>query len=873
MTGIIHPYLYEIDAASLENRKVVRYSMPAGVYNAIKEAQGGVADHAMAFSGLQAVLGWAAPSVDLVGISGPSRIAQKTLMLTAIDPAKSSDEIRREIEVAVSIWLGIVVPEKATEITAMLTDGRSARGAACVEQTIRAALTWNGACACPADFALFDLISLVAARALEDQVLNRETPNEGKLVLSGAQQSLYFGKSLQRYEPSRVDRKRGTGWWTELFNVAAVSTPESRNLRVAINVGTRNFGEIHEARLGRHRARYMDVFVPANPALAPGSGRIRCVELATTRRDWWNAGRGEKGRESPDRRVLKTILGMSGLDFDEAALGLKPLVGESIGLYPRFGTVHGDQWAPGGTGVSHPEREEYLAFLDEHLGASGFTRVRMERVTKRGPKSLVTPLGDEPADLQAALSRRFGNAGATMSLLQSRPNGAKLFDDAIQAVLGEPRSISDSTWTFGDGFSLCVRHGPAGPFAQLLDAIDETKVVNTPKHLQYKVKDAIRDERDTVARENMVAYLDNAFQTLPPAWMGLVEMNEALAEDGERDPYLLAYQTIAKKGGVAQVKLFNPEGDQELDSLDGEDSAVGSDSFAYQNSILDLFRSAGVSPVQDQQIRLSAWWVINLNDRAGDRQAGAKGGFCTPLYIECDNGSISVCLMGRDDEPVRCTYSEAIRLIATGNVANLKFVKSEEQSTRIAQFLAQATPRDGRRTVLFVEATNIRAAVPGFRNSGQFAFDRLQLGNVGGAAPVREILPSDGLSIVRITDESAKAPCYWVEQNTQGTTTGIFREPSATRTYWISRGLPTPLQISARQANKKSRHDQGAGQYKHRRFPSLSEVTVVVKSEDESVWDLVALTRAMMQCHIATDEKTILPFPLHEGALLAGAAR
>lgn len=178
MTGIIHPYLYEIDAASLENRKVVRYSMPAGVYNAIKEAQGVLADHAMAFSGLQAVLGWAAPSVDLVGISGPSRIAQKTLMLTAIDPAKSSDEIRREIEVAVSIWLGIVVPEKATEITAMLTDGRSARGAACVEQTIRAALTWNGACACPADFALFDLISLVAARALEGQVLNRETPNE-----------------------------------------------------------------------------------------------------------------------------------------------------------------------------------------------------------------------------------------------------------------------------------------------------------------------------------------------------------------------------------------------------------------------------------------------------------------------------------------------------------------------------------------------------------------------------------------------------------------------------------------------------------------------------------------------------------------------
>ena len=787
MSGIVHPYLYEIDGAQLENRTVTRYSMALSVYNAIKEAQGISSERAMAFSGIQAVLGWAAPSVDLVAIAAPSYNAPKTLTLAAIDPVKSSDEIRREIEVALSIWLGIILPEKATEISAMLTDGRGAKETICVEKPIRAALRWNGACASPADFALFDLISLVAARALEGHVLNRETPDEGKLVLSGAQRSLYFGKSLQRYAPSRVDRKVGAGWWTELFNVAAVSTPESRNLRVAVNIGIRNFGEIHEARLGRHRARYMDVFVPANEALAPGTGRIRCVELATRRRDWWNAKQGKMEWESPDRRVLKTILGMSGLDFDEETLGLKPLAGESIGLYPRFGTVHGDQWAPGGTGVSHPEREEYLAFLDEHLGASGFTRVRMERITKRGPREkLVTPLGGKPKDLQAALSRRFSDVGATLSLLQARPNGGKLFNDAIRGVFGEPRGISEDTWAFEDGFSLNVRHATAGPFAQLLNDIDEAKAAKVPKHLQYKVKNAIRDERDKLARERLSAYLDNVFHSFPPGWMGLVEMNEALAEDGERDPYLLVYQTISKKNGVSQVRLFNPESDSLLDASDVEEL------FAYQNSILDLFRSAGVSPVQHQQVRLAAWWVVNLNDRAGERQAGAKGGFCTPLYIECDNGVISVCLMGRDDQPVRCSYSEAIRLIATGAVANLKFKKADEQVTRIEQFFALATPRDKRRTVLFVEATNIRTAVPAFKNSGQFAFDCLRLGNVGGAAPVREILPSDGLSIVRITDESAKAPCYWVEKNVQGTTAGIFHEPSATRTYWVSRGLPTP---------------------------------------------------------------------------------
>ncbi|WP_083833917.1 RNaseH domain-containing protein [Azospira oryzae] len=874
MSGIIHPYLYEIDASLLENRTIVRYSMPSGIYNAIKEAQGMSADHAMAFSGLQAVLGWAAPSVDLIGIAASSPGAQKTLTMTAIDPAQSADEMRREIEVAISIWLGIVLPEKAAEITAMLNDGRSARGTPCSVQPIRSALSWNGACASPADFALFDLISLIAARALEGRVLNRDTPDEGKLVLSGAQQSLYFGKALLRHEPSRVDRKRSTGWWTEVFNVAAVSTPESRNLRVAINVGIRNFGEIHEARLGRNRARYMDVFLPADSALAPRSGRIRCIELATTRRDWWNAGRGQTEKESADRRVLKTILGMSGLEFDEATLGLTPLLGGSVGLYPRFGTVHGDQWAPGGTGVPHPEREEYLAFLDKHLSTAGFTRVRMERIAKRGPKEkLVTVLDNKPSDLKTALSRRFGSNDATLALLQSRPTGAEVFDDAIRAVLGEPHSIIDDVWTFGDGLSLKVQHRPAGPFAQILDPIDESKVTGVPKHLQYKIRDSLRGERDKVAREGMAAYLDRTFQSLPPGWMGLVEMNEALAEDAERDPYLLTYQTIARGKGVAQVRLYDPEGDQNLDSASFEHPTSDTDSFAYQNAILDLFRSAGVSPVKNQDLRLAAWWVINLNGKSGEQQAGAKGGFCTPIYIECDQGAISVCLMGHNDDPIRCSYPEAVRLIATGEVANLKFKKADEQSTRIAQFLAQATPRDGKRTVLFVEATNIRTAVPGFRNSGHFAFDRLQLGNVGGAAPVREIFPSDGLSIVRITDEPVKAPCYWVEQSVQGTTAGIFKEPNATRTYWVSRGLPTPLQLSAGMANKQSRHEQGARQYKHRRFPSLSEVTVVVKSEHDDMLELVTLTRAMMQCHIATDEKTILPFPLHEGLLLSGAAR
>ena len=127
----------------------------------------------------------------------------------------------------------------------------------------------------------------------------------------------------------------------------------------------------------------------------------------------------------------------------------------------------------------------------------------------------------------------------------------------------------------------------------------------------------------------------------------------------------------------------------------------------------------------------------------------------------------------------------------------------------------------------------------------------------------------------QIDPDPSKSPTYHVPGNDSGITTGVFAEADATRTFWLSRGLPTALQTSGaiRSANKKSRYDEEKPNLKARRFPSLTEVCIPVLGEGQDADDVMALTRKAMLVHASTDEPTILPCPLHEARQLARALR
>lgn len=881
MTATLHPFVYEMDLSKIRDRRIVEFAMPPRAYAALKEVQGITGpDNNVNMGGLAAVLGWSAPSVDLLKIDFHRGLRQKTLCLWMIDSTKPLDLLRKEVEAALSIWLGLILPGKAESVVKMLADADSAKAwtEICVDPTIN----WSGACPNPTDNRLFDLLTLFAARSLENRPLNKGTVDEGLLISSGPQKSLYAGKKMLRSPPTMIEKRTGAGWWTEVFSIAVISTPERKNLRVAVNISIRNFADIDEKGLSSARSRNVDIFLPADPVLTGGSRRTRCVSLETTRNDWLKAVREQPNEHDYERRVLKSILEMAGVQLPEADLGLKHIITDAISVYPRFGTVHGDKWAPGGTGVAHPERHEYLDFLDQHLSESGFERIRLSKISKRGSKSIPLKVYEQtPQLLRGATLRSVDQLSPSGELnfihYQSRAASDALLRETLSTIFGKPASEDGDRWLYPDGLELRLSHQQSGQLAELLQPIDESSLESVPKSARQRVRKALLADRDAEAKRQMISFVGKEVEVRSKPWLALVEMPDGIKKDAWRDPYLLTYQAVAAQRGVAQVRLFDPalNLDRQPDPDTESDISKKRDveQIVYENAVLDLLRSAGVSPIEGSGIRLCAWWVIDRNG-SQEWQAGERPGICTPVHVEWEDSRIVVYLLDRNEQVVKCTYSEAISFLATGSAANLlQYKKSQERAAKIGQFFAATTKKDGVRTMVFAAATNIRAYVPGLSNGRPFGFDSLQLGEVGGAAPAMTITPADEISIIRISDEPAKAPCYWVGGNTQGTTAGLFQEPGAERTFWLSRGLTTALHLGANHANQTSRHGTGGPRYKPRRFPTLSEVSVVVRGRQESVLDLLTMTRTLMSAHIATDERTILPFPLHEAGLLGGASK
>ncbi|AZZ95340.1 DUF3893 domain-containing protein [Hahella sp. KA22] len=878
--AILHPYFYEFDLQSCPDTRLVRYAMPARIYNAIRQAQGHSDKYNADLGGLAAVLGWVAPVVDLCTVDWPVYGQPKTLCLTCIAPGKELSEIRKEVEAALRLWISFILPSQAPQINNLFMDGRVSSQDAWTERPIDDFLYSNYFCAYPKDLRAYDLLTLIAARALEGKAINTGNPDEGTLVSSGPRDTLYSGKSLLRYEVTPVDSRRSSGWWTELFTVSAATTPESKNIRVSVNISTRNYGSLTKYDLKKVRSRYLDIFLPADANLTSNSTRMRCIELEVSRRDWWYDQKDNVEELSQSRRVLKSILEFSGLQCTADRLGLEAIFGSNLAILPRLGSVHGDDQLPAGTGVSHPERGNHLVFLDEHLASAGFRRIDMQRTVRAKPKTKLSVLNRDASELRQAIMLTLGKEDRGVSTLairhfQSRPEGQNLLHSTLESLLGHPDEIVDGVWTYTDGLNIDIRSLTSGPLAQRTDNIDKTKL---PEKVAYpllmKAKESLLQTKWDEATIKMVKHAGSAKPTSHSPWAAFVEMNSALLDEPERDPYLLAYAALAREGAVAQTRLFDPAVDSKIDFTDPDDKQNIAERCAYENSVLDLLRALGVSPVKDDAIRLAAWYVINRNAGVSANQAGRKSGILTPLYIQSQSGKLSVALMNEQEQISWCTYPEALMRITQGKVANLQFNKGNERTIKIERFYAEATPRDQFPTILFAEATNIRRFVKSFGNNEKLRTDRLELGSIGDAEPQRVLTPNDNISVVRITDEPVKSPCYWVEHNKQGITSGVFHEQRTERTFWLTRGLPKPLQMSSavRSSNQKSRHETGAHQFKHRRFPSLNEIVVMMKSEQFDALDLVSLARQAMRAHIATDDMTILPFPLHEAYLLSKAA-
>lgn len=870
-----HPYLYSFDITSFNGRIAIRYSMPYRAYEALKQAQGITTAKNAYIGGLAAVLGWAASSVDLITFeSVEANNFSKTLCFWMIDPSESIETLKKQADIALEIWLGLALPlESFHQVQSKLQDGRFSAGGGCEPFSINSEMKSGGICARPVDNRIYSLLTLFAVKQLEGAIINQGMSEEGALISTGPQNDLYSGKSLMRYRPGQIERSNRVGLWTEVFTVVALNTPEQNNLRIAVNVSIRNFGEIKQSVHFGQKSRYMDIFLPTDEVLTNRSQRMRCVELELNRSDYSKSPNQSK-EATRERKVLLKLLEMSGVRDIPNDLGLIPFELNGFSLYPRLGANHGDRYFMAGTGIPTPERENYLQLLDERLTPAGFERVKFNQHVYKQARSLTGVNSPTTLRHATAIATTEKHEGLLLTRFVNGNKDTEVVNRAITELFGEPNQTTKIDATsiqlkYEDGFQFVYQQAPSGPLAEKIPKIDEAKlaeiqqIANTSKF--WAAKQHLQKEVAQAAQEKIQDHVSHFSPSSNTLWTALVEMPNFLQEEPARDPFLLNYIALANKGAVVQTKLIDFVSDADVNHDPAE---IKINSLIYENAICDLLRSAGVSPLVTDQIRLAGWWILDRNDRLFDKRPGELNGLTTPIYADCIGGKLRVCILNHRDEPEWLSYPDALLRIIQRRVFDLSKLKRLEQTIRIEQFFASVTPNDTVRTVIFTEATNIRRYINGLSNDS-LVFDRLKLGNIGNAAAQREIKSSGPISLIRLTNEPNKSPCYWVGERKQGIAKGFFQEKNAENVFWLNRGLTDALHRGHSWANSVSRHENDhIKKFAHRRFPTLSEVAIILKGEGMEASQLAGITRKAMLLHLATDEETLLPFPLHELSLI-----
>lgn len=893
MASLITPYLFELDMNALREKQLVSYVMPARAYEAIKSAQGKVAYQNIDMRGLESVLAWAAPCVDMYEIrridnSNPGR----SLHLWIYAPESPLGDIKVEVMNALGIWLGLTLSvERSEEILEMLQDERSTK-AAWHELNIDLGLEQSAACPVPKDNRLYDLMAVLASRSLEGKAHDEER-NESRILLpTGPGESLYGGKSLLGYRPHSVEsRKTGDvrGYWTEVLKVSALSTPEQKRLRVAVSVSIRNYLPIHPASFKQGGSRYLDVFLTPDAFFSKGSERVRALQVSLKRNDI-NALLGQtEAQGTPSLSILRRIMSLTGVNESSLATSkglLGPVIDRKMSIFPRAGAYHGDQGLPGETGVGIPERKTYFKFLEEHLAGAGFTAVSLERRTPPRKTTFAhINKTDSPDDsLQRHIFQEIqalnGSETLNIALFSSRLSALSEASVAVELLLGEPTLTVGNERSYACGLKIAIHPIPAGPFVSKLDDPKEAVAkfasgLPQVKRIQVE-KDAIRNAT-LKRRGELDDHLKVHLPTKQGVWLALVEMDEKLREEPERDPYVLVYQALAQHDLLAQVVLFDPEEREKFKQVSTDEDAYP---HKLRSAMRDLLRALGVVYIDmasvPEDTSLQAWWVVNLNAKRFERQPGArKGSAVLPVAVELVGGRLMALFPDRMGVRNWKPYARAMLALYMGDYENTSEMRDDQLKAYVGQFFGSLTEQTSKR-LSFCDASNIRKYVPQLGNSAM-RFGELSMGGIGAAAAPAVMRDGGSNTVVRLLTDTDKSPTYLVPDNKTGITTGIFAEIDAKRTFWISRGLPTPLQLSAsiQKANQQSRFadDDVRANLKARRFPSLSEVCIVVLGKDSDAHNVAGLTRKAMELHASTDEKTILPFPLHEASLLGESLR
>lgn len=823
--------------------------------------------------GLSELLAWFVPEIAFMRRHDWDPLTQtRSLAAFIVGDAAVDATLRGRVRAAIGTWLTLLYPDKPPETRAAIAATAMNDASWVAFRVSTALMPTDGACPRPADSLLFDAVAAHALASLTGRDLRFRSGAQRLLVAKTAQSSAFQGVELVAFPPRQGQRG---GLWSEVISLYTPTYPERGRLHVLARPSIRNWGPVTRWSGRGDPDRSLDVFMPVIDGPQSGGQRHTSFGFRAERGEVSSGGGRAPviGRwpHKPDQKVfdiVRRLTGRAALAPDEL---IQPIVDQDgLWVLPRLGTVHGDDWLAGGTGISWPDRHDIAQSLDEAFVTAGFRAVEpMKRASVRLPL-------DKPFNVKDETGSWAARRQAVLKALQANgsPDGVldlyvfQRMDDAPERVaaalvehLGPPETATPEGLAWPDGLSVRLKAVNAGLLAEEIAWPDLTEAET--QALKPAQKRALRDlnrseafDKAGLAMTETVRAARGGAATIGCA---VLEMPAGL-QGRSGDPFQFARRALAANALLPQVVL-----------VEAETPSAATLRAKYGSAVADCFRMLGVLPVDDLPDGLlpAALTVVQRNS---DRIAGVKrNGHAFPLAARTRDGRLECAIPDETGAPAWSPYAVTALRILKGDYGKFGRGRQEETIGRFETFFALALEDISRSgpSLVICEGETLTHKLSALAN-GSLVFDRLTIAN-------RNLTPADlpGLRLIRTSPDPKRQPFYY--HNTDNSwPSGLFAWGEAKRTYYGLKQKPITVSNAQHFGARVSRHavmDPGVKPPKEglgRVSSQMDEICIAFAQEGDDNLHLATLVHRLRGAHAQYDADTARPFPLHELRRLGG---
>jgi len=840
----------------------------------------------LALRGLSDILAFLVPETACMRLDAFDD-GSKRLSLYFLGNALSDQAIPTRIRTAMSIWLGILYPNKTGDVRGFVAEAADDQSNWTDMPVATGLRAHNGVCAVPINAMLYDALAAMVARHLAGQIIRFASGHERTLVLQTPRSSLFRGVELVAFPPTK--ERDGDGLWSEVVTISTASFPERNGIHILARTSIRNWGPIRGYDIPSSPSRSLDVFMPSEIADG-GYANYRHASFPFKALDAnWPERRNNGGErrivarwESDDsQRVFDLVGRLAGArklaDTDLAS----PIVGEEgRWVLPRLSPGGGNRYLSGASGVGWSDRRDIVRSLDQRMQQIGFAQAEpMHRLKRQLP--LKGPFNNVPADdRDEAKAQRRAILAKTMELLGGNGNSLdivvfRLLEatpasviEEIGEYLGAPHRVAGYSLRWDEGLTINIVPALSGPLAEKLPRAVLTETEKNGKSPQQR--DAIVRSRQSDLNSQIAATMREHIRSTRNgrSAIGCALLEMAASHKGQRsaDPYAMARSELASERLLPQVLLVGQD-----ESVEDDGPSEGKKSYSkIRAAVRDLFRMLGVMPFAEDNLP----WIpaaIGIIQRNSEPVGGGRiQSQAFPLAMRIKDGILQCALPGETGDPNWMPYAEAALFIFSGIHERFARNRFEENIAKFNTFFSAALEQINRvgPAIVLADLDTLSDKFKSIQN-GNLAFDRLEIGN-------RVLTPSDlrNIRVIRLSTNSEKLPTYYHDETTQWPTGLFIWGDRVKRTAYALKRKPVSAKSIGR-SSLVSRHldsgDNRAIDDRPRRASAIDEVCVIFCQAGDDLGELRLAAHRLRGTHAQYDDDTRSPFPLHELRLLGRA--